>query len=262
MRYTLITGGSSGIGEQFARQSAANGENLILVSNQLSALRSVSEDIIQQYGVDVKFMEMDLSAADAAERIYAFAKDLGEVDTLISNAGVLHFGKFLSTTEPYLDFITALHFTTPMKLCRLFARDMVDRKQGRILIVSSMTAWTPYPTMSLYGSTKVALKSFAQSLWYELREHNVTVTTLFPGAVDTPLYDLSDRHRKWLRAFGVMTTPQSIAHKGLKAMRRGRRTLVPGLFTKIAVTACRILPAVVILLVMKIPAVRRLLSKL
>ena len=59
MRYTLITGGSSGIGEQFARQSAANGENLILVSNQLSALRSVSEDIIQQYGVDVKFMEID-----------------------------------------------------------------------------------------------------------------------------------------------------------------------------------------------------------
>ena len=113
--------------------------------------------------------------------------------------------------------------------------------------------------MSLYGSTKVAIKSFAQSLWYELKEHNVTVTTLFPGAVDTPLYNLSDRPRKWLRAFGVMTTPEKIARKGLRAMRRGRRSLVPGLFTKIAVTACKILPAVVILLVMKIPAVRRLL---
>ena len=259
MRYTLITGGSSGIGYQFARQSAERGENLILVSNQLSALQAVSESISKQYGVDVRVLDTDLSAADAAERVYAFAASVGEVDTLISNAGVLHFGKFLNTTDCYIDFITALHFTTPMKLCKLFASDMVARRSGRILIVSSMTAWTPYPTMSLYGSTKVAIKSFAQSLWYELKEHNVTVTTLFPGAVDTPLYNLSDRPRKWLRAFGVMTTPEKIARKGLRAMRRGRRSLVPGLFTKIAVTACKILPAVVILLVMKIPAVRRLL---
>ena len=259
MRYTLITGSSSGIGEQFARQSAARGENLILVSNQLQALQSVSSSIAQQYGVDVRILDIDLSAADAAERVYAFAQTVGEVDNLISNAGVLHFGKFLNTTESYIDFITALHYTTPMKLCRLFASDMVSRRSGRILIVSSMTAWTPYPTMSLYGSTKVALKSFAQSLWYELREHNVTVTTIFPGAVDTPLYNLSDRARKYLRAFGVMTTPEKIASKGLCAMRRGRRRLIPGLFTKIAVTACKILPAVVILAVMKIPAVRRLL---
>ena len=262
MRYTLITGSSSGIGEQFARQSAARGENLILVSNQLQALQSVKNSIASQYGVDVKILDIDLSAADAAERVYAFAQTVGEVDTLISNAGVLHFGKFLNTTESYIDFITALHYTTPMKLCRLFARDMVSRRSGRILIVSSMTAWTPYPTMSLYGSTKVALKSFAQSLWYELREHNVTVTTVFPGAVDTPLYNLSSSARKYLRAFGIMTTPEKIARKALRAMRRGRRTLVPGLFTKIAVTACKILPAVIILPVMKIPVVRRLLNRL
>ena len=149
MRYTLITGSSSGIGEQFARQSAARGENLILVSNQLQALQSVSSSIAQQYGVDVRILDIDLSAADAAERVYAFAQTVGEVDTLISNAGVLHFGKFLNTTDSYIYFITALHYTTPMKLCRLFARDMVSRRSGRILIVSSMTAWTPYPTMSL-----------------------------------------------------------------------------------------------------------------
>ena len=123
MRYTLITGGSSGIGYQFARQSAERGENLILVSNQLSALQAVSESISKQYGVDVRVLDTDLSAADAAERVYAFAASVGEVDTLISNAGVLHFGKFLNTTDCYIDFITALHFTTPMKLCKLFASD-------------------------------------------------------------------------------------------------------------------------------------------
>jgi short-subunit dehydrogenase len=262
MRYTLITGGSSGIGEQFARQSAANGENLILVSNQLSALRSVSEDIIQQYGVDVKFMEMDLSAADAAERIYAFAKELGEVDTLISNAGVLHFGKFLSTTDSYIDFITALHYTTPMKLCRLFGGDMAAKGEGKILLMCSMTAWTPFPTMSLYGSTKAALKSFAQSFWYEMREKGVSVTTVYPGAVDTPLYNLPESKRRLFRALGVMSSAESVARKGLKAMNRRRRRLIPGLFTKFVVAICAVLPAVVLLPVMKIPAIRRILDRL
>ena len=125
-----------------------------------------------------------------------------------------------------------------------------------------MTAWTPYPTMSLYGSTKAMLKNFAQSLWYELRQSGVSVTTVFPGAVDTPLYNLSSSMRRLFCALGVMLSPQSVARKSLKAMHRGRRTVVPGLFTKVAVGACRLLPAVVILLVMKIPAVRRLLNNL
>lgn len=262
MNYTLITGASSGIGEQFARLSAARGENLIIVSNQAAQLEQVAADIVAQYGVDVKCVVVDLATADAAQSLYDTAKEYGCVDTLISNAGVLHFGKALNTTDRYIDFITALHCTTPIKLCRLFGTDMQARKSGKIMIVSSMTAWTPYPTMSLYGSTKAMLKNFAQSLWYELRQSGVSVTTVFPGAVDTPLYNLSSSMRRLFRALGVMLSPQSVARKSLKAMHRGHRTVVPGLFTKVAVGACRLLPAVVILLVMKIPAVRRLLNNL
>ena len=262
MKFTLITGASSGIGAQYARLSGQAGQNLILVSNQPEQLKVLSTQISEQCGVVVHYIDIDLSAADAAQRIYDTTKQWGSVDTLISNAGVLHFGKFGKTTDNYIDFITALHVTTPMKLCRLFSADMVERGEGKILIMSSMTAWTPYPTMSLYGSTKVALKSFAQSLWYELKGSGVSVTTLFPGAVDTPLYNLSPSARKVLRAVGVMSSAESIARKGLRAMKRRRRTLIPGLFTKVAVAACRILPAATILLVMKIPAVRRLLDRL
>ena len=149
-----------------------------------------------------------------------------------------------------------------MKLCRLFGADMAHRGSGKILIMCSMTAWTPYPTMSLYGSTKVLLKNFAQSLWYELRECGVSVTTIFPGAVDTPLYNLDNTTRKVLRTLGVMSSAESIARKGLKAMRRRRRTLVPGLFTKFVVLICRLLPAVALLPVIKIPAIRRILDRL
>lgn len=262
MKFTLITGGSSGIGLEFAHQSAQQGQNIIIVSNQPEANSQAAMQIEQQYGVVVKSIDADLSATDAAQRIYDVAKGFGEVDILISNAGVLHFGKFLNTTDSYIDFITALHFTTPMKLCRLFGADMARRGEGKILIVCSMTAWTPYPTMSLYGSTKVALKSFAQSLWYELRQSGVSVTTVYPGAVDTPLYNLSPSKRKLFRTLGVMMSAKSVANRALRAMNRGSRTLIPGLFTKIAVGACKLLPAHAILLVTKIPAIRRLLDRI
>ena len=149
-----------------------------------------------------------------------------------------------------------------MKLCRLFGLDMAAKGEGKILIMCSMTAWTPFPTMSLYGSTKVALKSFAQSFWYEMREKGVSVTTVFPGAVDTPLYNLSDSKRRLFRALGVMSSAQSVAKKGIRAMNRRRRRVIPGLFTKIVVAICAVLPAVVLLPVMKIPAIRRILDRL
>ena len=262
MKFTLITGASSGIGAMYARQSALAGQNVILVSNQAQQLEQVAAEIRTLADVVVKCIDIDLSAADAAEQIHSKAKSWGEVDCLISNAGVLHFGKFLSTTDSYIDFITALHYTTPMKLCRLFGGDMAAKGEGKILLMCSMTAWTPYPTMSLYGSTKAMLKNFAQSLWYELRDRDVSVTTVFPGAVDTPLYKLSDKSRAWLRRLGVMSSPHSVACKAVNAMHRRRRTVIPGLFTKISVAACRLLPAFALLPVLKIPAIRRILSRL
>ena len=180
----------------------------------------------------------------------------------MSNAGVLQFGLFLHTKPTMADFITNLHCITPSKLCRLFGEDMCNRGEGRILIMSSMTAWTPYITISYYGATKAYLKSFAQSLWYEFRPHNVTVTTVYPGAVDTPLYNLKEGPRKWLRGLGLMMSADRLAKSGIRALERRRRYVIPGLFTKIAVFACWLLPAHAILPILKIPAVKRLLAKL
>ncbi len=262
MKFTLITGASSGIGAMYARQSALAGQNVIIVSNQAQQLEQVAAEISSLYNVEVRVIDIDLSAADAAQQIYDQAKQWGEVDILISNAGVLHCGQFKNTNTKYIDFITALHCTTPMKLCLLFGGDMVARGEGKILIMSSMTAWTPYPTMSLYGSTKVLLKNFAQSLWYEMRRSGVSVTTVYPGAVDTPLYNLSDSKRRLFRTLGIMSSAESVARKGLRAMNRRRRKVIPGLFSKFVVAVCAILPAVALLPVLKIPVIKRILDRL
>lgn len=263
MKFTLITGASSGIGLCYAEQFAAKGENIIVVSNQRERNEEVATELKQRFGVEVLPLYADLSQSDSAEQIYTWCKERDiEVSTLVSNAGVLQFGLFVHTKPTMADFITNLHCITPSKLCRLFGEDMCNRGEGRILIMSSMTAWTPYITVSYYAATKAYLKSFAQSLWYEFRPYNVTVTTVYPGAVDTPLYNLKEGHRKWLRGLGLMMSAERMARAGIRALEHRRRTTIPGLFTKIAVFACWLLPAHAILPILKIPAVKRLLARL
>ncbi len=263
MKFTLITGASSGIGLCYAEQLAAKGENIVVVSNQQERNKEVAESLKQRFGVEAVALYADLSKADAAEQIYEWCKEREiEVTTLVSNAGILQFGMFLHTKPSMAEFITNLHCVTPSKLCRLFGEDMCSRGEGRILIMSSMAAWIPFPTISYYASTKVYLKSFAQSLWYEFRPYGVTVTTVYPGAVDTPLYTLDEKYRKWLRGLGVMMRPEKLARAGIRALERGSRTAIPGLFTKIVVGVCRLLPAHALLPVLKIPAIKRILAKL
>jgi short-subunit dehydrogenase len=263
MKYTLITGASSGIGLAYAEQFAAKGHNIIVISNQQERNEEVASDLKQRFGVEALALYSDLSKADSAEQIYEWCKERDiEVSTLVSNAGILQFGMFLHTKPSMAEFITNLHCVTPSKLCRLFGEDMCSRGEGRILIMSSMTAWTPYITVSYYAATKAYLKSFAQSLWYEFRPHGVTVTTVYPGAVDTPLYKLSDKLRRRFVALGVMMRPERIARQALRAMFKGRRRCTPGLFTKFVVAICSIIPARLFDLVLLIPPVRRLLERI
>ena len=261
MKYALITGASSGIGLEYARQLAAEGWNLIVVSNRAEENVRVAEELSRQYGVAVEPLYADLTENDSAEKIYEHTKALGaEVEVLINNAGMLLFSQLVNTPAPQLERIIALHCTTPTKLCRLFADDMCKRGRGHILIMSSITAWTPYPTISHYAATKAYLHSFAQSLWYELRRKGVSVTAVYPSAVDTPFYNLSTKMRRWLLSCGVMLSAESVARKALRAMFSRRRRCLPGFLTKVEAAICWLLPAWALLPILKIPAVKRILE--
>ena len=263
MNYALITGGSSGIGLEYARQMAARGWNIIVVSNREDDNVRVANELSAQYGVVAEPLYVDLTEASAAEKIFGYTQERGiEVDVLINNAGMLLFSQLVNTPAQQLERIVALHCTTPTKLCRLFATDMAERGGGRIVVMSSITAWTPYPTISHYAATKAYLHSFAQSLWYEMRGRGVSVTAVYPSAVDTPLYDLSDKMRRRLLSCGVMMSAESVARKALKAMFAGRRRCIPGLLTKLEAAICYLLPAWALLPILKIPAVKRILERI
>ena len=127
--------------------------------------------------------------------------------------------------------------------------------------MSSSTAWLPYPTISHYSATKSYIKNFAFALWYELHRYGVNVTAVFPGAVDTPLYNLEESMRRRFVRLGIMMRPEVIARRGVKALLRGRRRVTPGLFTKIVVAVCSLLPARALNIALRLPIISRLLDR-
>lgn len=259
-RWALITGASSGIGAAFARQLAEAGWNLALVSNRQEENNRLARELEERYGVECQTLCLDLSQTTAGEELYRWAQGWHIApEVVISNAGILQFGLLERIAPEALEQITTLHCTTPTLIARRFGADMAARKGGYILLVSSITAWMPYPTISTYAATKSYLKSLGQSLWYELRDRGVGVTTLFPSAVDTPLYNLDEGVRRRLRQLGLMLTPEEVARKGLKALFARRRHAIPGCAAKLIVLLCRLLPACALLPVMKLPAVRRIM---
>jgi len=181
-----------------------------------------------------------------------------EIGVLVCNAGVLLFGPLAAAPPERIGRIVTLHCTTPALLCRLYGEEMRRRGEGYILVMSSATAWMPYPTIAAYAATKSFLRTFARSLNFEFRKYGVRVTGVFPGAVDTPLYDLDAACRRRLLRWGVMSAPQEVAQHGLRALFRGRSSCIPGVFTKICVCVCRLVPAWLMRCVLRIPAVARL----
>ena len=259
MKYAVVTGASSGMGLEFARQLAERKYGIVIVSNQPEENRRVAEMLRRQNHVDVRVIDMDLTLPKAAEDIYQQVTSWElEVEVLVSNAGMLLFSTLERTSLERLDRIIALHCTTPVKLIRLFGEDMLKRRKGYVLITSSSTAWMPYPTISHYAATKVFLKSFSRSVWYEFKRYGVEVTALFPGAVDTPLYHLSEQKRKWLRRFGMMQSPRETVAVALRALFRKQYRCIPAFFTKFTVVLCTFVPTWMLLLILKVPVVKRL----
>ena len=262
-KYALITGATSGIGLCYAREMARRGYHILVVSNQQDRLPEIAHGLSNEYGVKALGIYADLSLPTSAKELFDRCSSEGiEVEVLICNAGMLLFSTFANTPPERLRTIGDLHCTTTTLLCRYFGEQMKERGHGRILIMSSATAWLPYPTISHYSATKAYLKNFAFALWYEMYRYGVSVTAIFPGAVDTPLYNLGERPRKWLRALGVMQSAEAIAKRGTRAMLRGRRRVIPGLFTKLVVAICSILPARILELIIRIPPIRRLLERI
>lgn len=251
-RYALVTGASSGIGYQYSREMAQHGYPLIIVSNEDEVLQEKAEILRQEYHLDVIALTRDLGKQDAAKELYTYCHDHNlEVEVLINNAGVYHNRDFLKDSENFNTLILNLHAYTPAMLMYYFGRDMVQRHKGYILNMSSITAHIATQKLATYGATKAFLKHFSRCVNIELFGEGVKVTAVCPGAVATTLYNLKPSATKVGLALGYIISPERLAHKGVRAMFKGRAKLIPGLWNYVLLFLIALLPTCLLRLIRK-----------
>lgn len=239
----LVTGASSGMGLEFARQLAEKGYDLLLISNRAEELAAAAESIREAFPVRVESRCMDLAVHGVAKEVVAWCDGTGLApDILINNAGMFFMEYLSEDSLSKVDAMMALHMETITDLCVLFGERMKAQGKGCILNMSSMTAEIPAPGIAVYSASKAYLKSFGKGLSYELRPFGVTVTTVCPAAIDTGLYPLSEQMRAALRRVGLLQSPRSLVSRALRSMFRGRRVLSPGLMNWLLPPLVAILP--------------------
>lgn len=224
----LITGGSSGMGLEYARQLAGKGYDLLLVSNREEELASAVAALSEAFPVQVSGHYQDLALPTAADALFAWCQERRLVpDVLVNNAGMFFFKELTRADLGRVQAMLNLHVGTVTRLSILFGEAMKQRGSGYILIVSSMAARIPAPGITIYSATKAYLRSFGRSLSYELRPYGVGVTTVCPAAIATPLYRLKPS----LMELGVRTrvihTPAWLVRRALRAMFHRRRVVSP-----------------------------------
>lgn len=230
----LVTGGSSGLGLEFSRQLYDRGYSLILVSNRDDELSRAAAELSSPHpGLDpgspaVRTLCMDLARTTAADELYEWCSSQGILpDVVVNDAGMFFFKELTAEDLPRVQAMIDLHVVTVTRICLLFGEAMKKRGSGRILNISSMCARIPAPGITIYSATKAYLRSFGRSLSYELKPHGVTVTTVCPAAVATPLYRLSERQMRAGLRLGLVRTPRWLVRRSLRALFRGRRVLSP-----------------------------------
>ncbi|MFI1463237.1 SDR family NAD(P)-dependent oxidoreductase [Nocardia carnea] len=182
----LITGASSGIGQEFARALAARGAAVVLVARRSDRLEGLAAELRSAHNAVVEVISYDLASPSAGPDLRAAVAERNmRITSLINNAGFGTFGNFRDEDPERLAQEVAVDVSAPVQLSSAFLPDLVAAGNGFLINVASMAAYAPTPRMAVYGASKAFVLNFTEALWAELRGSGVAVFALSPGATDT-----------------------------------------------------------------------------
>lgn len=239
----LITGASGGIGKELAKIHAEKGGNLVIIARSLDKLNELKEELESNYNTKVFVFEKDLTEPNAVQEVYDYVNKYNiSIDYLINNAGFGGVGKFYERDwEKDLSMIQ-LNIIALTGLTRKFLPDFVKRNSGKILNVSSTASLMAGPMQAVYFATKAFVTSFSNAISEELRDTNVTVTNLMPGATETGFGATSGMDKTDL--FKNVASVSKVAEAGYNGMIEGKLDVISGLTfaQKIMIKSIPILP--------------------
>lgn len=237
----IVTGAAAGMGLEYSRQLALRGCDVLMIDR--NTLDDVAKDLRKQAGVEICTLQLDLSQADATERVVEWLAEHDYTpDILINNAGVFDFRQVSDLSDERVELYLNLHVRTLTHLCRKIGDLMKQRGAGYILNMSSMSCWMPMPGIALYSATKAYIHTFSRALYHELRDSGVSITVVCPGAVATNLYNLSESLQRLGVRIGVLYTPQRLVRNALRRMLRRRPQYINGLLNRISIVFVNTLP--------------------
>jgi len=240
-KYALITGGTNGIGYELAKLFAQNGYNLIIVAATEEDLRKRASELAE-YGVKVVPIRADLFEPDAPFELY---DDVSRrnivVDVLVNDAGQGQYGLFVDQEIDRLIDIIQLNVTSLTVLTHLFLKDMVARNEGKILQLASIASELPGPWQAVYHATKAYVLHLSEALVRELKDTNITITSLQPGATDTDFFNKADMQESKILDT-KLSDPAKVAKDGFDALMKGDDKIVSGLKNKVMTTMSNVMP--------------------
>ncbi len=192
--WALVTGASSGIGEEFARQLAQKGLNLVLVARREERLQKLAGELAAKHGVETRVAVADLSAADFMSRIDPVIKELS-IGLLVNSAGIMYINNYLDMSAGDELRLIDINVKAPAILSRRLAPDMVNRGRGGIIFVASILGYMGTPYSAAYAATKAYEIAVAEGLNFELRPRGVDVMVLCPGPTKTEMLSGMDMEK-------------------------------------------------------------------
>jgi short-subunit dehydrogenase len=239
----LITGASSGIGRELAREFAAHGHPLVLTATREDELAQIGEELGTKHNVEVQVIAHDLTRPNAAQELFdALQKQGVEIEILVNNAGFGLKGKFWEESlEKYYEMIH-VNVDAVVGLTRAFLPGMIQRRHGRILNTASIAGYMPAPLMAVYHGTKAFVLSFSEAVATELKDTGVTLTALCPGATDTEFFERANAVDSTMFQKGNVMPAQDVAKDGYKAVMDGQRVIVSGGLNKFMAVSAKLTP--------------------
>ena len=243
--FVLVTGSTSGIGLEISKYFASKGYNLILTARRENILNDLKKNLSLNYGILVDCIPADLSLRGSPEKIYKFCESKGySIEILVNNAGYAIPDPFhLTSIDEEEKFLRVLS-TSVIALTKLFLKDMIKNKKGKIMIISSVAAFAPPSTIQfLYGPVKTFMNRFSEGINVSYNQIGITSTAVCPGYTITNFHSSSgiqyemDRVPKFLKK-----DSKRIAEIAVNATLNGKRVCIPTKTYKVIVFLLNIIP--------------------